>query len=207
MAKKRDHEGMRRRLIKAATVVFGRQSHLEASMTEIAAEAGVAKGTIYLYFKNKDELIVELFRHCVDECRLERRDELQLDPTAGAAQQLRAAVRFFLNSAIEYRAIWALWFHFMALSASARFRSTILRVCQDDCQNLAGIFGDILRHGVATGEFRPDLDVPATAHLGYALTTGYTQLIFIEGAGDIQALGQSAIDQLIQGIRNPASSA
>ena len=52
MAKPRDDEGMRNRLNEAATVVFGRQSHLEASMSQVAAEAGLAKGTIYLYFKN-----------------------------------------------------------------------------------------------------------------------------------------------------------
>jgi AcrR family transcriptional regulator len=201
MAKKRDDEGMRKRLIEAATVVFSKQSHLEASMTEVAAEAGLAKGTIYLYFKNKDELIIEMFRHCVDQCRQETRSHLELSPTATSSEQLCQAMRFFLLSAGESRSLWGLWFHFMALSASEKFRSTILKICQDDSQNLASIFTEILERGIASGEFRQDLDLPSTALACFSLTTGFLHLAFIEAVKDVNTLAQLAIEQVIQGLQ------
>lgn len=201
MAKPRDDEGMRKRLIEAATVVFGRQSHLEASMTQVAAEANLAKGTIYLYFKNKDELIIEMFRHCVGQCRLETRAELALNQSSPADEQLRNAMRYFLHSACDSRPLWGLWFHFMALSASDKFRSTILKVCQDDCQNLTSIFSEIIECGISNGEFRKDLDVFSSAITCFVLTTGFLHLVFIEGADNINALSQHAIDLLIRGMQ------
>lgn len=207
MAKKRDDEGMRRRLIEAATVVFSKQSHLEASMTEVAAEANLAKGTIYLYFKNKDDLIIEMFRHCVDQCRLEARSKLEPTLSATAGEQLQQAMGMLLQSVNESRSLWGLWFHFMALSASEKFRSTILRVCQDDCENFTSIFSEILARGVADGEFREDLNVAATALGCFAMATGFLHLAFIESVTDVHSVAQLAMEQYIRGVSaQPAST-
>lgn len=200
MAKKRDDEGMRKRLIEAATVVFSRQSHLEASMTEVAAEANLAKGTIYLYFKNKDDLIIEMFRHCVDQCRLEAQSKLEQALCTSAGEELQQAMGLLLQSANESRSLWGLWFHFMALSASEKFRSTILRVCQDDCENFTSIFSEILARGVADGEFREDLNIAATALGCFAMATGFLHLAFIESVNDVHSMAHIAIGQLIRGV-------
>ena len=49
----------RERILAAAERVFARHGFFAAKVSEIAKEAGVADGTIYLYFKNKDELLEE----------------------------------------------------------------------------------------------------------------------------------------------------
>jgi len=49
----------RKRIVEAATEVFIRHGYRKASMDDVAERAGVAKGTIYLYFKNKAELLLE----------------------------------------------------------------------------------------------------------------------------------------------------
>ena len=51
----------------AAERIFARRGFFHARVSEIAREAGVADGTIYLYFKNKDDLLISLF-----ESRMER---------------------------------------------------------------------------------------------------------------------------------------
>ena len=61
----------RRRILEAATALFIRQGYRKTSMDEVAREAGVAKGTVYLYFKNKTDLLVhavamEKFRYIGD---------------------------------------------------------------------------------------------------------------------------------------------
>src|SRR5689334_17559802 len=57
----------RERILDAAEVVFAQHGFFAARVSEIAKEAGVADGTIYLYFKNKDDLLISLF-----ESRMER---------------------------------------------------------------------------------------------------------------------------------------
>ncbi len=51
----------RERLLKAAIKVFARDGFFKAKVEEIAKLAGVATGTTYLYFKNKDDLLISIF--------------------------------------------------------------------------------------------------------------------------------------------------
>jgi TetR/AcrR family transcriptional regulator, fatty acid metabolism regulator protein len=57
----------RERILDAAERVFARQGFYQSRVSEIARDAGVADGTIYLYFKSKDDLLISLF-----ESRMER---------------------------------------------------------------------------------------------------------------------------------------
>src|ERR1044071_6498999 len=49
-------------IIEAAVRVFARQGYFNSRVSDIAREAGMAAGTIYLYFKTKDDILVTLFR-------------------------------------------------------------------------------------------------------------------------------------------------
>ena len=51
----------RERILKAAIKVFARKGFYAARVSEIAKAAGVADGTIYLYFRNKDDVLVSVF--------------------------------------------------------------------------------------------------------------------------------------------------
>ena len=51
----------RTRLLKAAIKIFARDGFFKAKVEEIAKMAGVATGTTYLYFKNKDDLLISIF--------------------------------------------------------------------------------------------------------------------------------------------------
>ena len=50
-------------ILEAAVKVFARQGFYQSTIAQIAREAGVADGTIYLYFKNKDDILVNFFQY------------------------------------------------------------------------------------------------------------------------------------------------
>src|SRR2546422_5734011 len=54
--------GKPQQIIDAAIRVFARTGYYNSRVSDIAREAGIASGTIYLYFKTKDEILVTLFR-------------------------------------------------------------------------------------------------------------------------------------------------
>ena len=54
-------------IIEAAIRVFARNGYYNSRVSDIAREAGIAAGTIYLYFKTKDEILVTLFRQKMAE--------------------------------------------------------------------------------------------------------------------------------------------
>ena len=60
MGKKKNSEKYYR-IIQAATKIFARKGFYQSKISEIAREAQVADGTIYIYFENKDDILISLF--------------------------------------------------------------------------------------------------------------------------------------------------
>ena len=62
-------EATRQRILGAAEEAFGKSGFFRASISDITRGAGVAQGTFYLYFQNKEEVLGELVRHMGRELR------------------------------------------------------------------------------------------------------------------------------------------
>jgi len=60
VSKRKDNEKYHR-IIEAATKVFAKNGFYQSKIAQIAKEAGVADGTIYIYFENKDDILISLF--------------------------------------------------------------------------------------------------------------------------------------------------
>lgn len=54
------------RILDAATRIFAKKGFYNATISDVAKVAEVAEGTIYLYFKNKDDLLISIFEHSMD---------------------------------------------------------------------------------------------------------------------------------------------
>ncbi|MBI2982243.1 MAG: TetR/AcrR family transcriptional regulator [Deltaproteobacteria bacterium] len=54
------------RIIEAAIKIFAKKGFYNATIADVAKTAEVAEGTIYLYFKNKDDLLISIFEHSID---------------------------------------------------------------------------------------------------------------------------------------------
>jgi len=72
--------GKRQRIINAAVRVFARKGFYNAKVSEIARASGVANGTIYLYFANKDDILISLFEEEMKGILERVRSELEREP-------------------------------------------------------------------------------------------------------------------------------
>ena len=70
------------RIIDAATKVFAKKGFYNAKVSEIAQEAGIADGTIYIYFKHKDDILISLFEEKMKEVldNMKKQISLETDP-------------------------------------------------------------------------------------------------------------------------------
>jgi AcrR family transcriptional regulator len=88
-------EMRRARILEAAAAVLGEKGYERATMREIATRAGIAPGTIYLYFRNKRELLLAiadtLITHQVDQTLT---DAMSQDAEGYIAAILRNRIRF-----------------------------------------------------------------------------------------------------------------
>src|SRR6266852_1607072 len=139
-------------IIAAAIRVFARSGYYNSRVSDIAREAGIASGTIYLYFKTKDEILVTLFREKMAEWVALVRREL-------------AAER---NPLAKIRKIVAL--HFKVLEENPDLAEVVqveLRQGQKFFRGASAhevsayfdLIGSVLQDGIAAGQIRPDLPV------------------------------------------------
>jgi TetR/AcrR family fatty acid metabolism transcriptional regulator len=84
----------REAILRAATEVFSDKGFKTASISEIAKKAGVADGTIYQYFKNKEDLFFSIPIEKTNEFRSQL--ELHLEGISGAFNRIRKFVWYFL---------------------------------------------------------------------------------------------------------------
>jgi TetR/AcrR family transcriptional regulator, fatty acid metabolism regulator protein len=66
----------REAILRAAITVFAHNGYFNAKVADIAREAGVADGTVYLYFKSKEEILHSIFDRSVDEAVAEVKKKL-----------------------------------------------------------------------------------------------------------------------------------
>src|SRR6187397_461520 len=74
----------REAILRAATDTFAARGFFNAQVADVARAAGVAAGTVYLYFKSKDDLLVSIFERTMTEAIAEGRAALSrvTDPRA-----------------------------------------------------------------------------------------------------------------------------
>jgi TetR/AcrR family transcriptional regulator, fatty acid metabolism regulator protein len=85
----------RERILDAAVRVFAKKGFYATRVSEVAKAAGVADGTIYLYFRSKDALLVSLFEDRVE--RLLAFMQTELPKTASAPEKLRRIIELQLG--------------------------------------------------------------------------------------------------------------
>lgn len=139
-------------IIEAAIRVFARAGYYNSRVSDIAREAGIASGTIYLYFRTKDEILVTLFREKVAAWVAQARRDLAAE--ADAVAKIRRLVHL----------------HFAVLEADPELAEVVQVELRQGHKFFRGapaaevsayfeLIRSVLEEGVAAGQIRPDLPV------------------------------------------------
>jgi len=135
----------------AAVDVFAEKGFHQARVADIARKAGVADGTIYLYFKNKEDLLLSVFEEKMDYLLTELGIALQdiNDPV----ERIRQFAQFHFRQVRENRAAAEV------LQVELRLSNKFLKEYRPEkLWAYLSVFGQIVREGQASGDFDPDLD-------------------------------------------------
>jgi len=138
------------RILKAALKVFAEKGFYNTRISEIAKEANVADGTIYLYFKNKDDLLISLFEEEVGEICQSMRAEM--DRTEDLVEKLRIFATSHLNMILKNRELAEVMQ--VELRQSAKFMREYVNKNFIEYINLVR---EVIREGQEKGVFRNDV--------------------------------------------------
>ena len=194
-AKRRRSRDKRDRILKAAVKVFAKNGFHATRVSEVAKAAGVADGTIYLYFKSKEELLVSLFEDRVSKLLTFMRESLP--KTEGAPQRLRAVIDMQLGLLEGERDLAEV------ITVIIRQSTRLMKEFAAP-QFLAYLdaIAKIVQDGQASGDFRTDVSPHIAARAIFGALDGIT-LTWALGRAEQGALGRAATqlsDVLLRGL-------
>jgi TetR/AcrR family transcriptional regulator, fatty acid metabolism regulator protein len=139
-------------IVEAAIRVFARNGYYNSRVSDIAREAGIASGTIYLYFRTKEEILVTLFR----------------EKMAAFVAHLRREIAGESDAEVKIRRLVEL--HFTVLEQSPALAEVVQVELRQGHKFFRGasahevsayfeLIGSVLEEGVAAGRFRADVPV------------------------------------------------
>lgn len=82
-------------ILRAAIKVFARNGFFNSKVSDVAGEAGVADGTVYLYFKNKDDILVSIFNNYMEDALA--RGRARLSAIEDPVEKLRSIIHAHLD--------------------------------------------------------------------------------------------------------------
>ncbi len=140
----------RERILRAAVDVFAQNGYFNAKVAEIAKAAGVADGTIYLYFDGKEDLLVTIFR---EHARTYLQSlEREIATISRPEERIRIAIRHHLAALGRDRALAVVTQ--VELRHSLKFMSLL---SQQEVADYLGTLRKIVEHGQNEGTFRRNL--------------------------------------------------
>lgn len=182
------------RILEAAVKVFAEQGFFQATIAQIAREAGVADGTIYLYFKNKDDILVQFFNFKARQVFALFRQEV--DKADNATDKLRNLVRSHLAEFQKDRCMAVVYqaeTHQNTRSVEAQIREM--------AKMYLDIVTEIVEKGQAEGTIRRDLYLSLVKRFILGAVDETINTWLHAGAKyDLTSMADPLIDLFIRGI-------
>lgn len=149
-----DKEEKKRDILKAAMRVFAQNGVVKTKMVDIAVAAGIGKGTIYEYFRSKEDIFAEAY-HLVfqgTEAKIEAVIDSDLEPEEKLRQLMAVTLDGLLGDGGEFAGIMmAFW------SEGIRNKNErILKIIDLEkvYSEFRGLISSILAEGIKRGQFR-----------------------------------------------------
>jgi TetR/AcrR family fatty acid metabolism transcriptional regulator len=186
----------REAILRAATKVFARSGYFNAKVADVAREAGVADGTVYLYFKSKEEILRSIFDRGVSNVLAEAR--ARIADVADPRERLREIARLHLERLGADRDL-AIVFQ-VELRGSTKFMEEFSAAGFAEYLRL---IRDTFEEGQRAKVFRANLNSKIVAKVFFgALDEMATNWILSRRRYKLAPLADAALDIILDGVCN-----
>lgn len=204
---RRNNEQLARRtaILKAAREVFFAKGFMSATIDEIADRCGLAKGTIYLYFKSKEELYVSIMAEGMR--RLRKEFEGLKNHPPGDKDLVENAFRAYFQFYSRNKKYFRIMFLSSQPDMRTRVSEEVLMNCTKTARECLGIVRDLVQEGIENRCYR-QVDAWAVANILWATINGiimaYEQgLIYREDivGMELEQMLLHSLDLALEGLR------
>jgi len=139
-------------IIEAALQVIAENGYHASQVSKIAKQADVADGTIYLYFKNKEDILISVFKEKMGSFIKYIDDKIKVEDTA--EKQLLALIETHFSQLSENKYL-AIVTQLELRQSKPKLREEINNVLKD----YLDIIDFVIQNGIDEGAFRGDIDI------------------------------------------------
>lgn len=198
LRRQREREQRFQTILNAAQTLFATEGYHKAGMERIADDAEVSVGTVYFYFKNKEDLLIQLLSQIGFDLRNQLGEAFKATDISLAG--IREAGRIFFEEFCPHHPESIAIFFRESVgqsSAAEKRRKKIFEKMIDDVRQALIRVGE--NQGLA---FQSELsaEVMATSIMGMFERLAYQYLIWQDRSGDLKTIGKDAMDFIIGGI-------
>ena len=195
--KERERERRRQQIIVAAKKVFSEKGFNKATMDDIAGEAELSPGTLYLYFKNKEDIMVNFFGYKTKQVFGRFREEV--DKADNARDKLRLLIKRHLEEFQRDRNMAVLY-----QTETRRFS----RMCEEQIREMSKMYLDlvseIVENGQDEGLMRKDLYMGLVKRFIIGAIDEVINTWLHSGSSyDLVSMADPLVDLFIRGVGNP----
>ena len=180
--------------------MFCKRGYADASIAEIAAEAGIAEGTIYKFFDSKRQLVMRVIELWYESMLAEFAKNL--GGISGARNKVRFIVWRHLSSLKQGLDVARLCLHEARYSRDY-YQSEVYQLNRRYTHFLL----DACREGIANGEFRADMPITLVRDLIFGGIDHHTWAMLLgHGDVDVDRSADLIVNVVFAGIATPAAS-
>ena len=194
LAERPDKADKRDAILRAAIETFAARGFFNAQVADVARSAGIAAGTVYLYFRGKDDLLISIFERSMTEAIAAGRESVAAK--RGAIERLREIARLHFerlgrdrNLAVVFQVELRQSTKFME-----RFSTTYLR-------EYLGIIRDVIAEGQTEGAFRSGVNPTVVAKMFFGvLDEMATNWMLSKRKYSLAAQADEVVDLFVHGL-------
>jgi AcrR family transcriptional regulator len=194
ITERRQREKARRHndIVDAAERIFFSKGWEAATMDDVAAEAELAKATLYLYFDSKEELYSAVQLRGM-RIMYSMFDRAVMDKASGI-ERVEAVGRAYIAFAHEHPEYFNAMIHFGSKTRCEEEMSESEAQCNELGEKTIGLVAQAVQSGIDDGTIRGELDPLRTAFILWAQTTGMLQILSVKGTHLEEIHGVAADD-------------
>jgi TetR/AcrR family fatty acid metabolism transcriptional regulator len=194
LAGRADKADKRDAILRAAIETFAARGFFNAQVADVARAAGVAAGTVYLYFRGKDDLLISIFERTMKEAIAEGRESV--DSKASPLERLREIAALHLGRLGRDRNL-AIVFQ-IELRQSTKFME---RFSATHLREYLGLIRDVIAEGQDRGMFRKQINPTVAAKVFFgALDEMATNWILSRRKYSLASEADAVVDLFVGGL-------
>jgi AcrR family transcriptional regulator len=186
-------------ILAAAGQVFAQKGYASARIIDVARAAGVGKGTIYEYFRSKEDLFFAVFEEVMATAARElSAAAMQLD--GSFQQRMQVLSDGMIRSWLDQLEMYALVMEFWAATASSPSRRQFKAAFQDGYRQLRRVVGDVIEDAQRRGEISARADAVKTASALIGTWDALLLQAWLDPGFDALGTSQAFLDVVVRGL-------